>query len=158
MEMHGPEHSAWIRSLGVRVPLRSTHFSILNFGTFTWTSVCESRMNGAARALLTFQMLTLLPKYLYRQSQYWNTWDSKCLALIAQVFRAFGMIPKDGGSNQVETFSVFNTSTLPQESQLVSHKWMLLSAHTYHFKWQLCLIVSIHNAHETFSHLVPHTS
>ena len=49
-------------------------------------------------------MLTLLQKYLYRQSQYSNTWDSKCLALIVQMIRAFGMNPKVGGSSppQVE--------------------------------------------------------
>ena len=53
-------------------------------------------------------MVTLLKKYLYRQSQYSKPWDSKCLALIAQMVRAFGTNPKVGGSNppQVETFSV----------------------------------------------------
>ena len=53
-------------------------------------------------------MLTSLKKYLYRQSQYSKTWDSKCLALIAQIVRAFGMNPKVGGSSppQVEAFSV----------------------------------------------------
>ena len=45
-------------------------------------------------AQLTFQMITLLQVYLYRQSQYSKTWDSKCLALIAQIVRAFGMNPK----------------------------------------------------------------
>ena len=51
-------------------------------------------MNAATRAQLTYQMLTLLQKYLYRQSQYSTTWDSKCLALVAQMVRAFGMNPK----------------------------------------------------------------
>ena len=43
-----------------------------------------------------------------RHTDVWNTWDSKCLALIAQVVRAFGMNPKIGGSSlsQVETFSL----------------------------------------------------
>ena len=53
-------------------------------------------MHAVAHAQLTFQMLTLLKKYLYRQSQYSNTWDSKCLSLIAQVVSAFGMNPKVG--------------------------------------------------------------
>ena len=37
-----------------------------------------------------------------------KTWDSKCLALIAQMVRAFGVNPEVGGSSpsQVETFSV----------------------------------------------------
>ena len=45
-------------------------------------------------------------KYLYRQSQHSNTWDCKCLTLIAQMVRAFGMNPKVVGSSppQVETF------------------------------------------------------
>ena len=42
-------------------------------------------MNTVARAQLTFQMLTLLKKFLYRQSQYLTTWDSRCLALIAEM-------------------------------------------------------------------------
>ena len=37
-----------------------------------------------ALAQQTFQMLTLLQKYLHCQSQYSKTWDSKCPALIAQ--------------------------------------------------------------------------
>ena len=36
-------------------------------------------------------------KHLYHQSQYSNTWDRKCLALIAEVVRAFGIKPKLGG-------------------------------------------------------------
>ena len=65
-------------------------------------------MNAVARAQLAFQMLTLLEKYLYHQSQYSKTWDNKCLALITQMVRAFGMNPKVGGSSpsQVETFSL----------------------------------------------------
>ena len=81
-------------------------------------------MNAVAYAQLTFQMLILLQKYLYWQSQYSNTWDSKCMALIAQVVRAFGMNPKVGGSSppQVETFSVSKSLTLSQEYLLVSCK------------------------------------
>ena len=55
-------------------------------------------MNAVARPQLKFQILTLLQKYLYRQSLYSKTWDSWFLALIAQMVRAFGMNPKVGGS------------------------------------------------------------
>ena len=62
-------------------------------------------MNDVARAQLKIQMLTLLQKYLCPQIQYSITWDSKGLALIAQMVRAFGMNPKVGVSSspQVET-------------------------------------------------------
>ena len=56
------EHSAWMRRLGVRVPLRSTHFLSQNFDTFTRTSVRVSKTNAVVRAQLTFQILTLLWK------------------------------------------------------------------------------------------------
>ena len=78
------EYSALIRRLGVRVPLRSRHFLSKIFDTFARTPVRVSKMNAVARAQLTFQMLTLLQKYLYHQSQYSTTWGSRCLALIAQ--------------------------------------------------------------------------
>ena len=71
-------------------------------------------------------------KYLYRQSKYSKTWDSKCLALIAQMARAFGMNPKVGGWSppQVEIFSVSQTLTLSQEHLFLRRKWMLLPAHS----------------------------
>ena len=71
-------------------------------------------------------------KISIRQSQYSTTWDSKCLALIAQMVRAFGMNPKVGGSSppQVETFSVSKTLTLSQEHSFLCRKWMLLPAHS----------------------------
>ena len=37
----------------------------LNFDTFTRTSVRVSKMNAVARAQLTFQIFTLLQKYVY---------------------------------------------------------------------------------------------
>ena len=85
-------------------------------------------MNVVARAMLTFQILTLLKKYLYRQSQSSKTWYIKCLALIAQLVRAFGMNPKVGGLNpsQVETFSVSKTLTLSQEYPMMLNLWLLL--------------------------------
>ena len=44
-------------------------FCLKNFDTVTRTPVRVSKMNADARAQLTFQMLTLLKNYLYRQSQ-----------------------------------------------------------------------------------------
>ena len=63
-------------------------------------------MNVIVRAQLTFQMLTSLQDYQYRQSQYSKTWDSKCVMPITQMVKAFGMNPKIGGSSslQVEIF------------------------------------------------------
>ena len=94
------------------------------FYNFPRTLVRVSKMNAVARAQLTYQMLTLLKKYLYCQSQCSKTWDSKCLALIAQQVRAFGINPKLWGSSppQDETFSV---STI-----CVCRKWMLFPAHS----------------------------
>ena len=86
-----------------------------------------------ARAQLTFQTFTLLQEYLYRQSQYSKPWDSKCLALIAQMVRTVDMNPKVGGSSpsQVETFSVSKTLTLSQKLTFVCRKRMLLPAHSF---------------------------
>ena len=71
-------------------------------------------------------------RYLHRQSQYSNAWHSKCLALIAQMVRIFGMNPKVGASSpqQVETFTVSNTLTPSQEHPFVGRKWILLPAHS----------------------------
>ena len=67
--------------------------------------------------------------YVYHQSQFSNTWDSKCVALIVQVVRAYGMNPKVGGSPRVETFSVSKMSTLSKEQLFRSRDLMLLSMH-----------------------------
>ena len=81
-------------------------------------------MNAVARAQITFQMLTLLQKYHYRQSQYSKTWDSKCLALIAQMVRAFDMNPKVGGSSPAhvgrDIFCLNNFDTFTRTSVRVS--------------------------------------
>ena len=69
---------------GFESPSGRDIFCLKNVDTFPKTPVPVPKMNAAAHAQLTFQMLTLLQKYLYRQSQYSTTWDSKCLALIAQ--------------------------------------------------------------------------
>ena len=78
------------------------HFHMCIY-TFKKAFVRESKINAIARAQLTFKMTTLLQKYIYNQSQYSTTWGSKCLALIAQVARTFGMSPKVGGSHSVES-------------------------------------------------------
>ena len=49
---------------------------------------------------ITFQMLTLLQRYLFRQSQYSI---SKSLALIAEMVRAFGMDLKVEGSSPLRS-------------------------------------------------------
>ena len=87
---------------------------------------------GVACAQLTFQMLTLLQIYLYCQSQYSKTWDTKCLALLAQVVRAFGMNLKVGepSPSQVEIFSGSKTLTLSQEHLFGSQKLMLCLIHS----------------------------
>ena len=56
-----------------------------------------------------------------------DEWDSKCLALIAQMARAFGINPKVGGSSppQVEIFSVSKTLIVPQEHPPVCREWMM---------------------------------
>ena len=61
-----------------------------------------------------------------------KAWDSKCLALIAQTVRVFGMNLKIGSSSppQVETFYVPKTLTLSQEHPFVSWNWMLLPTHS----------------------------
>ena len=56
-------------------------------------------MNFVARTQLIFQMIILLQKYQYHQSQCSKTWGSKCLALMAQMVRAFGMNPNVGSSS-----------------------------------------------------------
>ena len=57
----------------------------------------------------------------------------KCLALIAQMVRAFGMNPKVGSSSppQVETFSVSKTLTLSQEHPFMCRKLMLFQFEIY---------------------------
>ena len=81
----------------------------------TRTSARVSKMIAVARTQSSQHfMLTLLQKYLYHQSQYLKTWDSKCLSLIYQMVGAFGINWKVGGSSppQVETFSVSKTFTI----------------------------------------------
>ena len=106
---------------GFESPSGPNIFCLKKFDTFTRTSAREF-MNVVAHAHLIFQMLSLLKKYLYNQSQFLKTWDSKCLVLIAQMGKAFGMNPKVGGfpSDRIETLSVSKALTLSQEHR----KWM----------------------------------
>ena len=60
------EHSVWILGLGFEPPSGRDIFCPKNFDTFTRTPVRVSKMNAVAHAQLTYQMLTLLQKYLYR--------------------------------------------------------------------------------------------
>ena len=55
-----------------------------------------------------FKCLSYHKEYLYRQSQFSKTWDTKYLTLIAPILRAFSMSPKVGSAShpQVKTFSV----------------------------------------------------
>ena len=88
-------------------PSGRDNFCLKDFETFTRTPVRVSKMNDVARTQLKFQ-LNLRQKYLCHQSQYSKTWESKCLALIAQMAIVFGMNLKVGGWRppQIETFSV----------------------------------------------------
>ena len=52
--------------------------------SFQYTEALDVAYVKTNSHLTPFQMLTLLQIYLYRQSQCSRTWDSKCLALIAQ--------------------------------------------------------------------------
>ena len=67
-----PSHLQMSQQLtwGFQSPSGRDIFCLKNFDTLTRTPVRVSKMNAVARAQLTFQMLTLLQKYLCRQSQY----------------------------------------------------------------------------------------
>ena len=116
----------------------------LSIPTLPWRNRSSLEKVKQFYNLLSFQMLTLLQKYQYRQCQYSKTWDSKCLAVIAQVVRAFGMNPNVGGSSlsQVETFSVSKTFTRTSvreskmnavaRAQLTFQMLTLLKKYLYH--------------------------
>ena len=71
-------------------------FCLKKFDTFTRTPIRVSKMNAVARVQLAFQMLTLLQIYLFRQSQYSKTLDSKYLALITPTGGVFVWIRRLG--------------------------------------------------------------
>ena len=91
------EHSAWIRRLWVRVPLRLRHFLSQKLWHFNKNIRSNVEMSVVVRGQLLFQMFTLLEKYLYRPSEHWKTCDCKCLSLITPMVTAFSMNPKVGG-------------------------------------------------------------
>ena len=72
-------------------------FSVFKSSTLSQEHPFLSRKLSCCPRTISFQMLTLLKKYLCRQRQCSRTWDSKCLALIARVVRAFDMNPRVGG-------------------------------------------------------------
>ena len=81
-------------------------------------SSCDSITLAASVYIYVYiYMVRVFVMNSYHQSQYLKTSDSKCLALIAQMVRAFCMNPKVGGWSppQVETFSVSKSLTLSQE-------------------------------------------
>ena len=65
--MSGIRHES--EGWGFESPSGRDIFFLKNFDTFTRTPVRVSKMNAIARAQLTFQMLTLLQKYLYHLRQ-----------------------------------------------------------------------------------------
>ena len=56
-------------------------FCLRGFGTFTRAPDRVPKMNLVARAQLTYQLLTVLQKSLYRESQCSKTWGSGCLVV-----------------------------------------------------------------------------
>ena len=123
------EHSAWIRRLGVRVSLRSTHFLSQNLWHFH-KNICLCVENECccpctvkiSNVDLDFKNICTARASLKK------TWDSKCMALVAQMVRAFGMNPKVRCSSfpQVETFYASKTLVLSQEHPFLCRKRMLL--------------------------------
>ena len=65
-----PKDRIDIEGWGFESPSGRDAFCLKNFDTFTWTPIHVSKVNAVARAQLIFQMLTLLQKYIYHQSQY----------------------------------------------------------------------------------------
>ena len=70
---------------GFESPSGRDIFCLKNFDTFTRTPVCVSKMNAVARAQLTFQMLTLLLKYIEQRSTCLLTENTKvrCLFVLS---------------------------------------------------------------------------
>ena len=120
---------------------RSRQFLSQNFDTFTRTTFRVSKMNAIARAQLTFQMLTLLQKYLYGHSQYSKPWDSKCLALIAQMVRAFGM-NRQGWGDQV---------TLGSRHFLSQKLWHFYKNIHWCVEYECCCPRTVNNSNVNFT-------
>ena len=71
----------------------SRHFLSQKLWPFHKNIRSRVEINAVARAQLTFQRLTLLQNIYTARASVQKHWDSKCLALIAQMVRAFGMSP-----------------------------------------------------------------
>ena len=126
-------------------------------------------MNAVANAHSTVQMLTLLKRISILPEPVFKYWDSKCLALIAQMFRPFGMNPKIGGlsPSQVQTFSISklwhfhkNIRSCVEMSAVARAQWALLmltllkKAH-YRFKLDFQNI-DLHTGGKWFIHGTKH--
>ena len=112
------EHSAWIRRLGVRVSLRSTHFLSQNLWHFH-KNICLCVENECC-CPCTVKILNVdldFKNICTARASWKKTWDSKCKALVAQMVKAFGMNPKVRCSSfpQVETFYASKTLVISQE-------------------------------------------
>ena len=90
-------------------------------------------MNVVARRQLMFQMLTLLQKYIKRQTQYSKTWDNKYLAHMARMVTTFSINPKAGfefpsGPDifYLKNFDIFFKTSV--------HESKMIPAHSLHFK------------------------
>ena len=70
--------------------------------------------------------LMLSPKYLYHQSRYSKTWDSKYLAPVAQMVRTFTMIPKFGRFESLLGWDILclNIFDISSSNPFVHRKWM----------------------------------
>ena len=112
---------------GFESPSGRDIFCLKNFDTFTITHVRLSKMNAVARAQLTFQMLTLLWKYLYCQSQHGtaNIWPC-----YLNMLEHSAWIRRLGVRVPLRLRHFLSTLTLSQEHLFVCRKWMLLPAHS----------------------------
>ena len=101
------EHSAWIRRLGVRVSLRSRHFLSQNLWHFHMNiRLCVENECCCPCTVKISNVDLDIKNICTTRASLKKTWDSKCMALAAQMVRAFGMNPKVRCSSfpQVETF------------------------------------------------------
>ena len=105
-------------------------FCLKTFDTFTRTSECFCPRTVNSSNVNFTSKISIPPKPAFK------TWDSKCVSLIAQMVRAFGMNPKVGGFESLSgrDIQVSKKLTLSQEHPFVCRKWMLLPAHSQQFK------------------------
>ena len=107
--MSGPESSNCYsirhecEGWGFESPSCRDIFCLKNFDTFLKKHPFVNRTWLLMRMHSLHFNVNFITKYLYRQSQYSTTWDSKCLALIAQLVRTFGMNTKVGWSSPLRS-------------------------------------------------------